>query len=165
MKAVRLVEVHHPLQMQDIPVPTVGENDVLVRIRAAGICHTDVHYRAGTSPVQPLPRTLGHEIAGVIEQIGNKVTNIKVGDRVCVHYVLSCGGCHYCSTGNEQFCVHGSMIGRYRDGGYAEYIAVPDSNAVLLPGAIPLSMAQSSCVPHPQHSTPCANRGSRVVKP
>jgi propanol-preferring alcohol dehydrogenase len=137
MKAVRLVEVHHPLQMQDIPVPTVGENAVLVRVRAAGICHTDVHYRAGTSPVQPLPRTLGHEIAGVIEQIGNKITTVKVGDRVCVHYVLSCGDCYYCNTGNEQFCVRGSMIGRYSDGGYAEYVAVPDSNAVLLPNEIP----------------------------
>jgi propanol-preferring alcohol dehydrogenase len=123
--------------MQEIQVPAIGQNDVLVCVKAAGICHTDVHYRAGTSPVQPLPRTLGHEIAGVVEQLGNQVTTVKVGDRVCVHYVLSCGNCYYCSTGNEQFCLQGSMIGRYRDGGYAEYVAVPDSNAVLLPGEIP----------------------------
>ncbi len=71
MKAVRLVEAHSPLQMQEIPVPTIGESDVLLRVRAAGICHTDVHYRAGTSPVQPLPRTLGHEIAGIVEQVGS----------------------------------------------------------------------------------------------
>ncbi len=137
MKAVRLVEVHRPLEMQSIPVPMIGEGDVLVRVRAAGICHTDVHYRAGTSPIHPLPRTLGHEIAGLVEQVGNQVTTVKVGDRVCVHYVLSCGYCYYCTSGNEQFCSQGSMVGRYTDGGYAEYVAVPGANVVHLPDEIP----------------------------
>jgi 2-desacetyl-2-hydroxyethyl bacteriochlorophyllide A dehydrogenase len=137
MKAVRLIEVHHPLQMQEIPVPTIGEGDVLVRVRAAGICHSDAHYRAGTASETPVPRTLGHEIAGVIEQVGNHVTTVKVGDRVCVHYVLSCGECYYCTTGNEQFCVQGSMIGRFVDGGYAEYVVVPERNAVHLLAEIP----------------------------
>ena len=59
MKVVRLVEAHSPLRIQEIPVPTIGEGDVLVRVRAAGICHSDVHYRAGTSPVQPLQRHVG----------------------------------------------------------------------------------------------------------
>jgi len=137
MKAVRLIEVQRPLQLQHIPIPIIDENNVLVRVKAAGICHTDVHYRDGKSPVHPLPRTLGHEIAGIVEQVGNKVTTVKVGDRVCVHYVLSCGTCYYCSTGNEQFCVQGSMIGRYADGGYAEYISVPQGNLVTLPDEIP----------------------------
>ena len=137
MKAVRLIEVQHPLQQQNIAMPIIGENDVLVRVKAAGICHTDVHYRAGKSPVHPLPRTLGHEIAGVVEQLGNQVTSVKVGDRVCVHYVLSCGTCYHCSTGNEQFCVQVSMIGRYVDGGYAEYVSVPQANLVSLPNEIP----------------------------
>jgi 2-desacetyl-2-hydroxyethyl bacteriochlorophyllide A dehydrogenase len=137
MKAVRLIGPQRPLQLQNIPTPTIGENDVLVRVKAAGICHTDVHYRAGKSPVHPLPRTLGHEIAGIVEQIGNHVTTVKVGDRVCIHYVLSCGICYYCSSGNEQFCIRGSMIGRYADGGYAEYVSVPQRNLVSLPGEIP----------------------------
>src|SRR5215467_2163846 len=132
MKAVRLIEVKHPLQQQNIPIPLIGENDVLLRVKAAGICHTDVHYRAGKSPVHPLPRTLGHEIAGIVEQVGNQVTTIKVGDRVCVHYVLSCGTCYYCSTGNEQFCIQGSMIGRNVDGGYAEFVSAPQGNLVPL---------------------------------
>ena len=136
MKAVRLVEAHYPLQMQD-PVPTIGESDVLVRVRAAGICHSDVHYRAGKSPVQPLPRTLGHEVAGVVEQVGSHVTTVKVGHRVCVHYVLSCGQCSYCNAGQEQFCTRGSMVGRFVDGGYAEYVVVPEHNAVHLPAEIP----------------------------
>ncbi len=137
MKAVRLIEPDHPLQLQDIPIPGIGENDTLVRVKAAGICHTDVHYRAGKSPVHPLPRTPGHEIAGTVEQVGNLVTSVNIGDRVCIHYVLSCGSCYYCNTGNDQFCIHGSMIGRYTDGGYAEYIAVPQRNLVPLPGEIP----------------------------
>jgi 2-desacetyl-2-hydroxyethyl bacteriochlorophyllide A dehydrogenase len=137
MKAVRLVEVHSPLQMQDIPVPEIGAGDVLIRVRAAGICGTDAHYRSGKSPVWPLPRTLGHEISGVVEQVGEQVATVMVGDRVCVHYVLSCGQCYYCSTGHEQFCVDGSMVGRYVDGGYAEYVAVPAHNTVGLPEEIP----------------------------
>src|SRR5437588_9745152 len=84
MKAVRLVEVHHPLQLQEIPMPTIGESDVLVRVRAAGICHSDVHYREGTSPIGTLPRTPGHEIAGIVEQVGKQVTTVKVGERVCI---------------------------------------------------------------------------------
>jgi len=137
MKAVRLIEPQHPLQLQNIPIPIIGENDVLVHVKAAGICHTDVHYRAGKSPVYPLPRTLGHEIAGIVEQIGNHVTTFKVGDRVCVHYVLSCGTCYHCITGNDQFCIQGSMIGRYADGGFAEYVSVPQRNLVPLPNEIP----------------------------
>src|SRR5687767_588072 len=136
MKAVRLVQVRNPLQPQEVPIPSPGAGEVLIRVRAAGICHTDIHYRAGTSPVGRLPRTLGHEIAGVVEELGSQVNNIKVGDRVCVHYVLSCGECHYCSAGSEQFCVRGAMIGRHIDGGYAEYVLVPQRNAVPLPDEI-----------------------------
>lgn len=137
MNAVRLVEVHRPLELQNVRVPAAGDHDVLVRIKAAGICHSDVHYRAGTAPVHPLPLTLGHEIAGVVEQAGALVTTAKPGDRVCLHYLVSCGNCYHCSTGNEQFCVQGSMLGHYADGGYAEYIVVPECNAVHLPDEIP----------------------------
>ena len=141
MKAVRLVEVGQPLEMQEIPVPTLGERDVLVRVEAAGICHSDAHYRAGTSPAGPLPLTLGHEVAGVVEKVGPQVTTVKPGDRVCIHYLITCGDCYYCSNGTEQFCVQGSMIGKYRDGGYAEYIAVPARSVVPLPDEVPLEQA------------------------
>jgi propanol-preferring alcohol dehydrogenase len=137
MKAVRMIEVGQPLQLQEIPVPPVGDGDILVRVRAAGICHSDVYYRAGRSPVRPLPMTLGHEVAGVVEQVGRLVTRIRVGDRVCLHYNITCGECYYCSTGNEQFCGKVLMLGHYTNGGYAEYIAVPARNAIVLPDEIP----------------------------
>ncbi len=136
MKAVRLVEVGQPLQMQEVTLPAVREKDVLVRVKAAGICHSDVHYRAGISPAGPLPLTLGHEVAGIVEEVGSRVTNVKAGDRVCIHYLATCGDCYYCSMGSEQFCVQGAMIGKHRDGGYAEYIAMPARSVVLLPDVI-----------------------------
>jgi len=137
MKAVRFIGVGQPLQEQEVPVPEPGDREILVRVRAAGVCHSDVHYRAGKSPVYPLPMTLGHEVAGVVEATGRQVTRVKPGDRVCLHYMVACGDCYYCSTGNEQFCVKGKMLGHYTDGGYAEYVAVPERNAVLLPDEIP----------------------------
>ncbi|MGC9335297.1 MAG: alcohol dehydrogenase catalytic domain-containing protein, partial [Anaerolineae bacterium] len=132
MKAVRLIEIGKPLEIQDVPLPAIGEGDVLVRVKAAGICHSDVHYRAGTSPVGPLPQTLGHEVAGVVEKLGAGVRGLAVGDRVCLHYLLTCGECEYCRAGHEQFCVKGKMLGKHTDGGYAEYVAVPARNAVRL---------------------------------
>jgi propanol-preferring alcohol dehydrogenase len=137
MKAVRMTGVGKPLQLQEIPIPEVGPADILVRVRAAGICHSDVHYRAGISPVHPLPMTLGHEVAGVVEQAGAEVDRVNVGERVALHYNVTCGQCYDCSTGNEQFCGRVKMIGHHRDGGYAEYIAVPARNAVALPEEIP----------------------------
>ncbi len=137
MKAVRMIAVGQPLQMQELPMPVIEDKDILVRVRAAGICHSDVHYRAGVSPVRPLPMTLGHEIAGVVEQAGPQVTQIKVGDRVGLHYNITCGECFYCTTGNEQFCSKVRMLGHFTNGGYAEYIAVPARNVVPLPDEIP----------------------------
>ena len=137
MKAIRFVGANQPLQMQEIPIPEIGRSGILVRVKAAGICHSDVHYRAGISPVKPVPLTLGHEVAGVVEMIGSQVTNVRVGDRVCLHYNIACGNCHHCQTGNDQFCEKVLMIGHYANGGYAEYIAVPARNAVHLPDEIP----------------------------
>lgn len=132
MKAVRLVEIGKPLELQEVPQPTVTEGTVLVRVKAAGICHSDVHYRAGTSAVGRLPQTLGHEVAGVVEEVGPGVASLSPGDRVCLHYLLTCGTCEFCRGGHEQFCAQGKMLGKHTDGGYAEYIAVPARNAVRL---------------------------------
>jgi 2-desacetyl-2-hydroxyethyl bacteriochlorophyllide A dehydrogenase len=118
-------------------VPVVGPRDVLVRVKAAGICHSDAHYRAGKSLVRPLPLTLGHEVAGVVENTGSEVAHLKAGDRVCLHYLASCGECAYCQRGTEQFCTSGAMIGKFRDGGYAEYILMPARSVFRLPDELP----------------------------
>jgi len=137
MKSVRMIEAGKALELQEIPIPNIGEKDILVQVRAAGICHSDAHYRAGRSAMGRLPITLGHEVAGVVEKTGAQVLNVKTGDRVCLHYNLTCGDCYYCSTGNEQFCSTVKMLGHHVDGGYAEYIAVPARNAIPLPDEIP----------------------------
>jgi len=137
MRAVRLVQVRKPLEEADIPIPDIGSFDVLIRVAAAGICHSDAHYRAGISRIDNLPLTLGHEIAGRVEEIGSDVAHVLAGDRVCVHYLVSCGSCEFCVRGLEQFCRSGQMIGKHRDGGYAEFINVPVANAFPLPDEIP----------------------------
>jgi D-arabinose 1-dehydrogenase-like Zn-dependent alcohol dehydrogenase len=137
MKAIRLAAINSPLEDQGIDVPNVGPSDVLIRIRAAGICHSDAHYRAGVSSVAQLPLTLGHEVAGVVEGTGASVTKFKTGDRVCLHYLVTCGTCAFCRAGNEQFCPTAEMIGKHRDGGYAEFIAVPERSVFSLPEEIP----------------------------
>jgi len=136
MQSVRLVQVGKPLEHADIPIPQIDPSDVLVRVAAAGICHSDVHYRAGISPIDHLPLTLGHEIAGRIEEVGRDVTHVSAGDRVCVHYLVHCRTCEFCVRGLEQFCRTGQMIGKHRDGGYAEFIKVPGANAFVLPNEI-----------------------------
>jgi propanol-preferring alcohol dehydrogenase len=137
MKAIRLAQIGQPLEEQDVLLPELGSQDVLIAVRAAGICHSDAHYRAGTSPVGLTPITLGHETAGVVTAVGAGVTSAKVGARVCVHYMATCGTCLYCVRGHEQFCTTGQMIGKHRDGGYAEYVAVPARSTVPLPDEIP----------------------------
>jgi 2-desacetyl-2-hydroxyethyl bacteriochlorophyllide A dehydrogenase len=137
MQAIRLVKPGRPLELQIVNVPAVGPREVLVRVKAAGICHSDAHYRAGRSRVHPLPLTLGHEVAGVVEQVGAEVSQFKAGDRVCLHYLASCGECVYCQRGNEQFCVSGAMMGKYRDGGYAELVVMPARSVFHLPQEIP----------------------------
>jgi len=136
MRAVRLARVGRPLAESEIPVPEIGPDEVLIRVAAAGICHSDAHYRAGISKIDRLPLTLGHEVAGRVERVGKDVSNVAAGDRVCVHYLVQCGTCEFCVRGLEQFCPTGQMIGKHRDGGYAEFIKVPGRNAFALPDEI-----------------------------
>jgi D-arabinose 1-dehydrogenase-like Zn-dependent alcohol dehydrogenase len=136
MRAVRLTEVGKPLQEANVDLPEIGASEVLIRVAACGICHSDEHYRAGISRIDHLPVTLGHEIAGRIEKVGADVKHVTSGDRVCVHYLAHCGSCEFCIRGLEQFCRTGGMIGKHWDGGYAEFIRVPGRNAFVLPDEI-----------------------------
>jgi 2-desacetyl-2-hydroxyethyl bacteriochlorophyllide A dehydrogenase len=140
MRAVRLTQVGKPLQKAEVDVPEIGASDVLVRVAACGICHSDEHYRAGISRMDRLPVTLGHEIAGWIEKAGADIKQVTRGDRVCVHYLAHCGSCEFCVRGLEQFCRSGQMIGKHRDGGYAEFIKLPGRNVFALPDEIPFEI-------------------------
>ena len=130
------MQIGKPLQDANVAIPEIGPSDVLIRVEAAGICHSDAHYRAGVSKIDNLPVTLGHEVAGRVEKVGAEVANLAPGDRVCVHYLVQCGTCEFCVRGLEQFCPEAQMIGKHRDGGYAEFIRVPARNAFMLPDEI-----------------------------
>jgi len=136
MKALQITNIGAPLEEMDVPLPIPGPLEVRVKVRAAGICHSDVHYRNGNSPTGALPITPGHEVAGEVDAIGDLVTTCAVGDRVCLHYLVTCGTCSYCKREQEQFCLSGQMIGKHRDGGYAEYVCLPERSVFHLPDAI-----------------------------
>lgn len=136
MKAVQLVRLGEPLEDAEVPLSDIGASDVLVRVAACGICHSDAHYRAGISPIDSLPVSLGHEVAGCVETVGRDVHHVSSGDRVYVHYLVSCGCCDFCRRGQEQFCSKAQMIGKHRGGGYAEFVKVPGRNVFLLPDEI-----------------------------
>ena len=133
MKAVQLVEIDKDLENREVPTPVPKRGEVLIRIKAAGICHSDVHYRDGVSSVGYLPISLGHEVSGIAEKLGEDVTDFQEGDRVCVNYMITCGKCQYCVKGVEQVCKEGKMIGKNIDGGYTEYISVPTRCVYKLP--------------------------------
>jgi 2-desacetyl-2-hydroxyethyl bacteriochlorophyllide A dehydrogenase len=135
-KAVRLLAPRQPLVDAEIEAAVPAPAEVLVRVKAAGICHSDAHYRAGVGSTDH-PLTLGHEVAGIVESVGAGVTTHRAGDRVCLHYLVTCGTCSDCRAGREQFCATGQMIGKDRDGGYAEFVRVPAKNAHPLPDFVP----------------------------
>ena len=141
MRTLQLVTPGSPLKQRDVADPEPGIEDVVVDVAAAGICRSDVHYRAGFPKVGPLPLTLGHEVAGTVAAIGSSVSGFQPGDRVCIHYQVGCGSCSYCRKGCEQFCSQGKMIGNGRPGGYADRIMVPQRNVILVPESVRLDHA------------------------
>ncbi len=141
-RALRLVAQNAPLVEADLPVPELATGEALVSVQAAGICRSDVHYLQGSPKLPPLPRTLGHEVAGVVDALGpNPPAGVTEGLRVGIHYQTSCGICRHCLAGNDQFCVSGQMIGNGRDGGYAEKIVIPARNLVAIPDGVAIEHA------------------------
>jgi propanol-preferring alcohol dehydrogenase len=137
MRAARLHRIGDELRIDRVQVPRISPNDILVEVRASGICHSDLNYRDGVAPVAKLPITLGHEIAGVVVRKGTRVKQFRLGERVLVHYVSSCGRCLFCRTNRENYCKSYQMIGKDVDGGFAEYSIIPAACAVKLPETIP----------------------------
>ncbi len=141
MRAIQLTAPESPLAAADVARAAPADGEVVIRVAAAGICRSDVHYRAGEPQAGPLPLTLGHEIAGVVDEAGPGADPALVGIPVAVHYQLSCGECRYCALGSEQFCRAGAMLGKDRHGGYAEYVTVPARNVFPIPGGVALDHA------------------------
>jgi propanol-preferring alcohol dehydrogenase len=141
MKAIRIIAIGEKLARTDVATPVPGAGEVLVAVKAAGICHSDAHYRSGIGTLGQLPITPGHEVSGIIESVGTGVSRQRVGERVCLHYLVTCGECSFCRRNIGQFCPEVSMIGKDRDGGYAEYICVPEQNAFTIPDEIPFAHA------------------------
>ena len=134
MKAAVLREFRKPLTLDTVSVPEMGSQDVLVKIKASGICQSDLHLWRGAAP--NLPLIPGHETAGVIEKAGANVSNLKAGDRVVCDNAITCGHCYYCDAGRGQFCTAVKDVGWNIDGGYAEYIVLPSRAVYPLPDEI-----------------------------
>jgi len=136
MKAVRLVGSGKSLELQEIPIPAPGPTEALVRVKAAGICHSDVHMQSGHHPVSRTPITLGHEVAGIVEAVGELVDKAWIGQRVGIHYVVGCGQCSYCRQGRDPLCTNPNFLSATLDGGFAEFIVAPALNLVPLPAEV-----------------------------
>lgn len=136
MRALRLHGIGGPLQVDDVPVPDPAPGWVRVRIRACGVCGSDVHVVHGSTPSGPLPLTLGHEPAGVVDQLGDGVEGWTPGDRVSVTPGYGCAACDWCAAGRDNLCPSMIIPGIHRDGSQAEYVVVPARSLVPLPDAV-----------------------------
>jgi threonine 3-dehydrogenase len=140
MKALRKMKAAKGLQMDGVPVPQIGPADVLVRVRTASICGTDLHIygwdRWSQGRIKP-PLTLGHEFCGVVERVGENVTAVKAGDFVSAEMHVNCGHCHQCRVGQAHICQNLRIIGIDQDGAFAEFVKIPATNIWKLDAAIP----------------------------
>ena len=133
MKAVQIVKPNE-LRVIDVPKPTLDEhNNVLVKMTAAGICGSDVGIYHGTNAAATYPRIIGHEMVGVVAEVGPTARKVKVGDRVIIDQVVPCGHCYACRKGRPNVCGNLQVRGVHIDGGYREYMAVPDTDCYLVP--------------------------------
>ncbi|QFU90212.1 zinc-dependent alcohol dehydrogenase family protein [Amycolatopsis sp. YIM 10] len=142
MKVAQLVEYGEPLELREIPDPAPEPDGVVLAVRASGICRSDWHAWHGDwgwlAGQIPLPRTLGHEIVGEVVAAGPEVRSVAVGTRVTVPFHLACGTCAYCRSGHANVCDNMQALGMSRDGGYAEFVGIPnaDFNCVPVPESV-----------------------------
>jgi propanol-preferring alcohol dehydrogenase len=138
MKAAVVRSFGKPLAIEDVPIPTPGPGEVLVKVRACGVCHTDLHAASGDWPVKPtLPFIPGHEAAGIVAAFGPGVGTLKVGDPVGVAWLHdACMRCEYCETGWETLCEHQHNTGYSVNGGFAEYVITSAAFAARLPARV-----------------------------
>jgi propanol-preferring alcohol dehydrogenase len=141
MKAAVLHEFKQPLVFEEVPRPQLEPSDILIKMEACGVCHSDLHVADGDWPqfsrIVKKPLILGHEIAGRIVEKGDSVSDLQIGDRVGVPWInWTCGECEFCREGNENLCSGQKITGVTVDGGYAEFVKAPASHALKIPNGL-----------------------------
>lgn len=138
MKAARFYEVNSPLKIEEVPVPEIKDDEVLVRVKAVGLCGSDIHMVFEGDMRPPFyPIIIGHEPSGVVAKTGANVTGWEEGDRVSIYPIIYCGSCSNCVAGHSEICYNQQILGVHRDGALAEYIAVPARNLIKMPDSVP----------------------------
>jgi alcohol dehydrogenase, propanol-preferring len=151
MKAAILHGFKKALEIEDVPRPVPEANDLLIRVEACGVCHSDLHVADGDWPqftgITKMPLILGHEIAGRVVENGSNVREFQIGDRVGVPWIhWTCGECEFCLEGNENLCTGQKITGVTVDGGFAEFVKAPASHVVKIPdGLSPVDAAPLFC--------------------
>ena len=164
MKAAVFYGPKEALRVEEVPTPSPGKGEILVKVAACGLCHTDLHYiDHGVPTFKNPPMVLGHEISGTIESLGDGVSNWEKGSRVILPAVYGCRDCYNCRNGRENICEKMIMFGNNIDGGYAEYVVAPANEVFTLPPEIPLEEGAiiADAITTPYHAV--INRGK--VKP
>ncbi|MFC4277801.1 alcohol dehydrogenase [Achromobacter aloeverae] len=158
MKCYCVVDFHQPLQLREQPIPDVRDAEVLLKVRAAGVCHSDIHLWEGGYDLGQgkrlslkdrgvtLPLTLGHETVGAVHAAGPRATQVQAGRNYLVYPWIGCGACPACAGGRENHCTAPRYLGVYRPGGYAEYLLVPDERYLIDIGDLdPATVAPYAC--------------------
>ena len=146
MRAARFSGVGQPIVVEDVPPPRPGPGQVLLDVRAAGVCGTELHFLDGLLAPAKTPITLGHEVAGTVTEVGEGVSGLAAGDPVAVHYLHSCGRCRQCRRGRDHLCdAPLGFLAFVDDGGFAEQVVVPASALVPIPAGLSFVEAAPLC--------------------
>ena len=133
-KICDLTKDREPLELVDLPIPKPKENEILIKVSRCGVCHTELDEIEGRTPPSKFHIILGHEVVGYVEEKGSNVNKFEIGNRVGVAWIFSaCRECEYCRSGRENLCPDFKATGRDANGGYAEYMVVPQDSAYLIP--------------------------------
>ncbi|MFQ5467557.1 MAG: L-threonine 3-dehydrogenase [Kiloniellaceae bacterium] len=144
MKALVKAKPEPGIWMEDVPVPEVGHNDILIRVRKTAICGTDIHifnWDPWSQRTIPVPMTVGHEFVGEVAKIGGEVKGLRIGERVSGEGHITCGHCRNCRAGRRHLCRNTVGVGVNRPGAFAEYLSLPAANAFPLPDDVPDDIA------------------------
>ena len=132
MKA-QVVVKPNKMEYKEVPIPDIGEEEVLIKVKACGLCGTDWSIYTGKYVPERLPLVIGHEFWGVIEKVGKNVKNLKPGDRVAPDLCITCGTCYFCRRNEGVLCQSFVQLGIHTNGGFAEYVKAPARNCYIVP--------------------------------